>query len=501
MVIAFLFACTGMLFSQDLAELFAFWVIGGAITYLLLEHRWGSDEPAQKARIALALPLLTDLSLLCGIGWLYARYGAQNLGLLLPILHTNPGWTVRSLVLGSALLFVGVGGRLALWPLTTWITQTANTAPPAGWAIVQASWSVVAIAVLYKLMPIFTASSEQLMHVCLDVTGAVALIAALLALADNEPRRILALTGSAAGALGCAVMLSGFHNQVFGQTLQPATYAIAGVLGVLAIAPARVAAILAVSSISAAMRTDDLAEMGDAWNRMRASSVALLAAVVLVAVGLSGALAIGVASRSRVGLALGEAALLIGLGGVRVFMGASFGELRRRRAFEPDRVREAPRESLGWPFWLVVASGAVFGASFFAGFLHFLDGQAHPTLSAKAVVLWLAVAAAGVLVAAVAYAINKDAAVAASARLADWLERGAGFTLAQVDRFLIAPVTDIARRLGDWIPEGDGAVARLSNASGQLVVTAGRGPAIAVLVLLALLLAVVFGLLIAGGAR
>jgi len=494
MVSALLFASTGILLSLDLAELFAFWVIGGALTYLLLEHRWGSDEPAQKARIALALPLLTDLCLLCGIGWLYARYGVQNITAIAPILHTNPGWTVRSIVVGAALLFVGIGGRLTLWPLSLWITETANTAPPAGWAIVQASWSVVGIVLLYRLMPIFTGSSEQFMHVILDVTAGVAAIAGLLALADNQPRRILALTGSAAGALGCAAVLSGFHNH-------PSTYAIAGVAGVIAIAPARTAAILAVSSISAAMRTDDLAEMGDAWTRMRASSLALLLTTLLIGVGLSGALAVAIPSRSRVGFAIGEAALLMALGGVRVFMGVSFGELRRRRAFEPDRVREAPRESRSWPYWLALASAALFGASLLSKWLNFLDGLQHSDVMTKAVVLWAAVAAAGVIVAVVAYAVNKDAAITASARLADWRDRGAGFMLAQVDRFLIGPATDIARRIGDWIPAGDGAVGRFSNASGQLAVSAGRGPAIAVVVLLAILLVVVFGLLIAGGAR
>src|SRR5205807_1805793 len=160
-ILALLFACVGVLMSWDLAELFGFWAIGGAMTYLLLAHRWGLDEPARRARVALALPFLTDLCLLCGIAWLYARYGTQNLSTLLPILHTNPGWTVRSLVVGSVLLFIGIAGRLALWPFNSWITQTSLSAPAAAWVIVQAAWSVVAIVVLYRVMPIFLASNPQ----------------------------------------------------------------------------------------------------------------------------------------------------------------------------------------------------------------------------------------------------------------------------------------------------------------------------------------------------
>src|SRR3989442_3378373 len=85
------------------------------------------------------------------------------------------------------------------------------------------------------------------------------------------------------------------------------------------------------------MRTDDMAEMGEAWRRMRASSGALLASAIVIGLAASGALAFGVSSRSRLGIALGEAVLLLAVGAVRVFFGASFGIPRRRRAFDSDR--------------------------------------------------------------------------------------------------------------------------------------------------------------------
>src|SRR5207249_1505307 len=149
-----------LLVLWGLAELFGFWMIGGALTYLLLAHRWGVAEPAARARVALALPFFTDVCLLSGIAWLYSRYGTQTLDTLVPVLHTNPGWTVRSLVVASVLLFVGVGGRIALWPFTSWITQTAVTAPAAASAIVQSVWSVAGIVVLYRLTPIFASSNQ-----------------------------------------------------------------------------------------------------------------------------------------------------------------------------------------------------------------------------------------------------------------------------------------------------------------------------------------------------
>jgi NADH:ubiquinone oxidoreductase subunit 5 (subunit L)/multisubunit Na+/H+ antiporter MnhA subunit len=493
-ILGLLFACVGVLVSWDLAELFGFWAIGGVMTYLLLGHRWGLDEPARRARVALALPFLTDLCLLCGIAWIYARYGTQKLDALLPILHTTPGWTVRSLVVGSVLLFIGIAGRLALWPYTSWITQTAVSAPPAGSAIVQSAWSVLAIVVLYRVMPIFVASNTQMLEAMLVACGVAAVVAPLLGLLGNEPRRIIALAGSGAVAVAAAVVINGFR-------FQGATFAVAGVACALAVAPARVAAGLAVSSIAAAMRTDDLTEMGDAWRRMRASSVALLAGAIVLGLSGSIALALGVSSRSKLGAALGVGVLLIAIAGLRVFLAVALGPRRRRRAFEPDRVREAPQGAVGWPAWLALAGAAFLVASAITGWLNFLDGHKHSTPGLGAVVVWAAVAIVGFAASGFVYARGKDGALAASAAGGLLLNRATLTLFAVVDRFLVAPVTDIARRVGEWIPQGDSALGRFTTASGQLALAAVRAPAVPLVIVLAVVMAVLFALIAPGIVR
>ncbi|HYU62274.1 MAG TPA: proton-conducting transporter membrane subunit [Verrucomicrobiae bacterium] len=492
-ITALLFACSGMLMSWDLAELFGFWAIGGALTYLLLAHRWGLDEAASRARVALALPFLTDLCFLCGIAWLYARYGTQNLSSLVPILHTNPGWTVRSLVVGSVLLFIGIAGRLALWPLTSWITQTAVTAPPAASAIAQSAWSVVAIVVWFRLMPIVVASNQQTLRALISVTLVAAIAAPLLGMLGNEPRRAVALNGSGAVAVAAAVLMNGFQ-------VQSSTFAIVGVAAVLAIAPARAGGVLALASIASAMRTDDLAEMGEAWRRLRASAGALLVTAAVMAVADCGALAFGVKSRSFLGFALGEAVLLVAVGGLRIYLAASFGPLRRRRAFEPERVRQV-EGALGWPYLLAIAGAGFLVASLFAGWLNFLDGQKHPAASVGAILVWAGVAIVGIAIAAVSFVRGKDGALAASAAGGAWVHRSLMVAFAGIDRFLIRPTTDIARRLEDWVPAGDSALGRFTSTSGQLALAAGRVPALPIVIVLAVALAIVFAIVAPGVAR
>jgi len=492
-VSAVLFAATGVLMSRDLATLFGFWLLSGALTYVLMSHRWGQDEPAARSRIALALPFLTDVSLLSGIAWLYSRYGVQDLDSLVPILHTNPGWTTRSLVVGAVLLFIGVAGRLVLWPFTAWVTQTASAAPTAAWVVVQSVWSVVGIDVLYRLTPILMASSQQALQVLLGACAVSAVIAAVLGLLGTEPRRALAYVGSAGVAIAAAVVVnSAYHS--------PAVFGITGVALVLTLAPARTGALLAVSTIANAMRTDDMLEMGDAWRRMRRSAGALLACAVVIGLSACAALAYGVSSRALPGLALGEAVLLASIGALRVFLAVSFGPLSRRRAFDPDRVREQ-RGALGWPYLTAAAGAALLVASPFAAWLRFLDGHDHPVPSVLAFAVWIAVALLGFGACAFAFARSKDGALAASASGGERVARGADLLYAGVDRFLVAPINDIARRIGTWAPGGDGALGRLAGVSGQLAVSAGRAPALPLAILLTIVVAVFLALVVPGIAR
>ncbi len=489
-----LFGCAGALVSWDLAELLAFWGLVGAATYFLLAHRWGIDDSAARARVALALPFVTDLALLSGVAWLYARYGAQNLTTLVPILHTNPGWTVRSLVVASILLFIGVAGRLALWPLHSWFTHTAVSAPPAAIAVTQAAWSVVAIVVLYRVMPIFGAANAQTLQWCVYACAVAAIAAPLLALFGNEPRRTITLLGSGVAAIGAAVVIHGAQ-------VPHSTFAVAGVACVLAAGPARAAGLLASSAIATAMRTDDFAEMGEAWRRMRTSALALLLASTVLSLSAVGAMSFAISSRSSLGILLGEGALLVAIGSLRVFLAVGIGPLRRRRAFEPDRVREAPASALGWPFWLALGGAALLIASLIRGWLDFLDGGKHPTPAAGAYVLWFAVVLAGFAVVAFAFVRDKDGALRASALSRAWLDTWVVASARTVDRFLFAPATDIATRTDRWVSRGDESLASAVEATGRLAALGSRLPGLPVAILVAVILALVVGLVAPGVLR
>jgi hypothetical protein len=352
-------------------------------------------------------------------------------------------------------------------------------------------WSVLAIVVLYRVMPIFVAANPQALRACLYACGAAAVIAPLLSLVTNEPRRAVSLLGSGVAAVGAAVVVRGYQNAGF-------TFAVAGIACVFAAALARVAGTLTASGVAAAMRTDDFREMGDGWRRMRASAIALLAAVVVLGLSAWGALAFSVASSSRLGLVLGEAVLLVSLGSLRIFLAIAIGPLRRRRAFEPDRVREVPASALIWAYWLALGGAVLVAASLFRSWLDFLDGHKHPAPNTGTYLLWIAVALVGFAAAAVAYSASKDGALRASAAIGSRVDRLLSVAMRAVDRFVVGPAEGLATGTGEWIPARDDALGRSAIVTGRLAAAAARAPALPMVFLAAVLLAVVLALISPG---
>ncbi len=242
------------------------------------------------------------------------------------------------------------------------------------------------------------------------------------------------------------------------------------------------------------MRTDDMAEMGDGLRRMPGSTIAVLASVLVMAASAGLATSYATGTRTRFALVIGEAVLLMSIAGIRVFLAAGTGPLRRRRAFEPDRVRDAPAEALAWPYWLAVVGVVITVATLFPTWIGYLDSQKHKAGSAEAVVVWVAVAAIGVALTSIAYAFDKDGALRASAALGRLLDRIVSGALAALYRFIYAPVAAITVRVSEWIARGDGELARASAASGRLALWAARAPAVPLLIAIAAVLAIAVGL-------
>jgi NADH:ubiquinone oxidoreductase subunit 5 (subunit L)/multisubunit Na+/H+ antiporter MnhA subunit len=481
----------GVLVAGDLAELLAFWLAAGLATYLLLGHRWGTEGAGQRSRIALALPFVGDIALLCAIGLIYSRYGTLTLDTLLPELTTSLGVGLKSLTVISVLLVAAAAVRACIWPFTAWQTGTVE-APAAALSLVAGVWPVLAGSLLLKMAPVLAASGPQGMRIIHYTLVASALVGPLLSLLGVELRRTILLASSGALAL-----------TMIGLTY-PVTIGVAFTC-LLAVAAARTAGLLAGSTAATAMRTTDLRAMGGGWERlpdgairMPLTSAALLLSSAVVA--LAGLLLAMLRPGKLIWIAFVPALAVIAFAALRPYFAAAHGELRRRRAFEPARVREAAGSVTGSALACAVLGVAALVLGYFPGWIRFLGAGGETVVALGTNVLWVLVPLAGVAGAAWAFMLRKDPALELCARLGErfgvvWDQAGSLY-----DRFFARPGGRIVGAVEDvGVPAVESGVGRALTGAGGLAGLAERSlPWVPTVLGLAVVLAVVFGLLTQG---
>jgi NADH:ubiquinone oxidoreductase subunit 5 (subunit L)/multisubunit Na+/H+ antiporter MnhA subunit len=481
----------GVVVSGDLAELLAFWLATGLATYLLLGHRWGTEGAGQRSRIALALPFVGDIALLCAVGLLYSRYGTMTLDTLLPELKTATGVGLKSLTTAATLLFGAVAVRSCIWPFTAWQTGTVE-APAAGLGLVSGVWPILAGVLMFKTAPVLAASGPQSMLIVHYTLVAAALIGPLLSLLGVELRRTILLASS--GAL--ALVLLGLAY--------PASIGVA-FMGVLAVGAARTAGLLAGSTAAAAMRSVDLRAMGGGWSRLEdgrirmpfTSAALLLSSAVLAFAGLETAM---LRPGTPVWIALVPALAITAFAVLRPYFSVAHGELRRRRAFEPARVREAVPWVVGSALACGVLGVVALVLPFFPGWVRYLGAGGHAVESFGTAAPWVLAPIAGVAAAAWAFMLRKDPTLELCSRLGErfgvvWEQAGSLY-----DRFFARPGGKIVGAVEDvGVPAVESGVGRGLTRAGGLAGLAERSlPWVPTVLGLAVVLAVVFGLITQG---
>jgi len=224
---------TGICLTRDVFNLYVFLEVSGLSAYALVAL--GDDADAAPAALHYLLVGTVGASLyLLGIGYLYLGTGTLNMAALAEQLRTV-GYDGRLATAAFGLIVVGLGVKVALFPVHTWKPDAYRAAPAGITAVLAALVSTVAAYALLRLLlsvftPAFFAANPVLAG-ALEAAAVVSIVAGtLLALLQDDVRRMLAyssvsqfgiavggfalgtrlgLVGGAVHLLGHAVMKSG----------------------------------------------------------------------------------------------------------------------------------------------------------------------------------------------------------------------------------------------------------------------------------------------------
>jgi NADH-quinone oxidoreductase subunit L len=203
----FTFSMLGIVLANNFLMMFIFWELVGVSSYLLIGFWFEKPSAGDAAKKAFITNRLGDFGFLAGILTVWGLLGSLNFSALQDSMISNPLALGASATIAGLLIFCGAAGKSAQFPLHVWLPDAMEGPTPVS-ALIHAA-TMVAAGVYMLCRTLFLYNADAL-HVIAYIGGFTALLAALMAVQQNDIKRIIAYsTLSQLGYMVMAVGLSG----------------------------------------------------------------------------------------------------------------------------------------------------------------------------------------------------------------------------------------------------------------------------------------------------
>jgi len=195
-------AMLGVLIANSLLLLFMCWEVVGLTSYLLIGFWFERPAAAAAAKKAFITTRIGDLGLLLGMVWLYGQTGTllfydHGAGCMehtaLSLLATQTiGFGMAASTGIALLIFCGAVGKSGQLPLHVWLPDAMEGPTPVSALIHAATMVAAGVYLVARVYPLMSASSGGALEVVAWVGALTAIFAALVAVAQDDIKRILA---------------------------------------------------------------------------------------------------------------------------------------------------------------------------------------------------------------------------------------------------------------------------------------------------------------------
>lgn len=209
----FTFSMLGIVLANNFILMFVFWELVGVSSYLLIGFWFERPSAADAAKKAFLTNRLGDFGFMLGILIAWAALGSINFSALKETISANPTALGGLATVAGLLIFCGAVGKSAQFPLHVWLPDAMEGPTPVSALIHAATMVAAGVYMLCRAIFIFT---PEALSVIAWVGGFTALLAALIAIQQNDIKRILAYsTISQLAYMVMAVGLSGPAPAIF----------------------------------------------------------------------------------------------------------------------------------------------------------------------------------------------------------------------------------------------------------------------------------------------
>jgi NADH-quinone oxidoreductase subunit L len=215
----FVFSMLLLVMGANYVIMFIGWEGVGLCSYLLIGYWFKNTAYNKAASKAFIMNRIGDLAFLLAIFWMAAKVGNVNFNDVFAFATANKGttaFTATDATIITLLLFIGATGKSAQIPLYTWLPDAMAGPTPVSALIHAATMVTAGIYMIARSNVLYSLS-----HITMDIVAyiglATALLAATIALKQNDIKKVLAYsTVSQLGfmflALGCGAYTAAvFH--------------------------------------------------------------------------------------------------------------------------------------------------------------------------------------------------------------------------------------------------------------------------------------------------
>ncbi len=198
----FIFSMLGIVLADNFVMMFIFWELVGVSSYLLIGFWFEKPSAADAAKKAFLTNRVGDFGFLLGILMVWAALGSVGFAEL------RNAETTAVCGLAGFLIFCGAMGKSAQAPLHVWLPDAMEGPTPVS-ALIHAA-TMVAAGVYMLCRVFFLIDGTWAMEAIAWIGGLTSLLAALMAVQQDDIKRILAY--STLSQLGYMVMAVGLGS-------------------------------------------------------------------------------------------------------------------------------------------------------------------------------------------------------------------------------------------------------------------------------------------------
>ena len=207
----FVFSMLLLVMGANFVILFIGWEGVGLCSYLLIGYWFKNTEYNYAARKAFVMNRIGDLAFLIAIFWIIAKVGSADFA----DVFSFQDFSTADITAITLLLFIGATGKSAQIPLYTWLPDAMAGPTPVS-ALIHAATMVTAGIYMIARSNVLYSLSEVTSNIVAYIGLATALLAATIALKQNDIKKILAYsTVSQLGYMFLALGVGAYTAAVF----------------------------------------------------------------------------------------------------------------------------------------------------------------------------------------------------------------------------------------------------------------------------------------------